>query len=165
MNVPDDASWETLNESNNPLEQWTYLNKTIQDKFVGKNYAQLPREVEIAISCDILEKERAIVGSANFGHAPHTDDYVKDVYVPSDKNTPFLTDPTEFHKNMVEYNGDSTPTLDTAKRIDASQQTQITNAQINNFPNANPASPPVQSSIDPTKLPTTSGINAGKSVI
>ena len=43
-------------------------------------YGQLPRTVEISLGLVLLEKERAIVGGANFGHAPRTEDlkYWKD---------------------------------------------------------------------------------------
>lgn len=164
MNVPDDASWETMNEQNNGLEDWNYLNKAIRSKIVGKNYAQLPREVEMAVSCDVLEKERAIVGGANFGHAPHTDDYTKGVFIPSDKNTPFLPEPTEFHKNMVEYNGDSDPSLDLKRRIDNSDIVQANTTEFTN-PSEQVGAVPQQVATDPTKIPTTAGAQAGKSII
>jgi hypothetical protein len=100
MNIPEDAAWETLNQHNN-LTDWNYLNRVISDPSIGKRYAQLPREVEMIISCDLLEKERPIVGSANFGHAPHTQEYVDGQYVESTEE--FLPRPSDFHKGMVEY--------------------------------------------------------------
>jgi len=165
INIPDDASWETMNEINNPLEEWNYLNKSIRSKMVGKNYAQLPREVEIAVTCDVLEKDRAIVGNANFGHAPFTDDYINNVFIPSDKNTPFLPEPTEFHKNMVEYNGDTGTTLDVSKRINVEESNPSSDVDVNRSPAGEEPGLPAQDSQDPTKLPTTSGAKAGKSII
>jgi len=165
INIPDDASWETMNEINNPLEEWNYLNQTIRSKLVGKNYAQLPKEVEIAITCDVLEKDRAIVGNANFGHAPFTDDYIKGNYIPSDKNSPFLPEPTEFHKNMVEYNGDADTTLDLEKRIDVEDSNPTSTVDERRSPQGEEPGLPVQDSQDPTKLPTTSGAKAGRNVV
>jgi len=68
--IPDDASWETQNEFNS--EQWEYLASfmTSQNSVL---YGQLPRTVDIALGLVLLEKERAIVGGANFGHAPRLD--------------------------------------------------------------------------------------------
>lgn len=100
--IPDDAVWETLNEENSP-SGWKYLNGMIKAKNLGKKYAQLPREVEINIVCNVLEKERAVVGAANFGHAPHTVDYDKDVFLIGTENQPFLPPITEFSREMVEY--------------------------------------------------------------
>jgi len=161
INIPDDASWETLNELNNPTEDWNYLKKIISSNIIGKNYAQLPREAEIAITCDVLEKERAIVGNSNFGHAPHTDDYTEGVFI-SSNNTPFLPEPTEFHKNMVEYNGETNPSLNLRGRIDS----QIDAQTKQSFLIAGSESAvPQQTTSDPTKLPTTSGIKAAKSIV
>lgn len=114
INVPDDAQWETLNE-NNAKNGWSYLNGIIKSPMVGKKYAQLPKEFEIAVTCNLLEKERAIVGAAHFGHAPHGDGY-KDGYYNEEgviqEGRVFLPPPTEFSKDMVEYTeiGKYTPT-------------------------------------------------------
>lgn len=69
--IPDDASWETLNANNST--QWDYLARFINAP--GILYGQLPREIDISINAFLLEKERAIVGGANFGHAPRNDDW------------------------------------------------------------------------------------------
>jgi hypothetical protein len=69
--VPDDAAWETQHQVNN--EQWEYLASFIKSKSALK-FGQLPREIEISVGAVLLEKERAIVGGANFGHAPRQDD-------------------------------------------------------------------------------------------
>ena len=70
--IPDDASWETQNEFNSTSNGWEYLaNNMRADSSI--NYGQMPREIEIALSFIILEKERAVVGGANFGNAPRQD--------------------------------------------------------------------------------------------
>lgn len=68
--VPDDSSWETQHQVNN--EQWEYLASFIKNKSTLK-FGQLPREVDISVGAVLLEKERAMVGGANFGHAPRQD--------------------------------------------------------------------------------------------
>jgi hypothetical protein len=99
LTVPDTALWETLNTDNS--EEWSYLANYIKSPNVGKLYGQLPKTVSISVNCYILEKERAIVGAAHFGHAPHTEAYKKGEY----RNTqPDFTNPSELHKYMVVYN-------------------------------------------------------------
>ena len=73
MTVPDDASWETLSEENIGDLDWNYLATII--KSPNTLFAQLPREVELGFNLTLLEKERAVVGGANFGHAPRNDDW------------------------------------------------------------------------------------------
>jgi len=72
MTVPDDAIWETFNQENEPAG-WSYMANTI--KATGVKYGQVPREVELGVTAILLEKERAVVGGANFGHAPRTEDF------------------------------------------------------------------------------------------
>ena len=43
INIPEDASWETLNEDNSE-NGWSYLNGFITSPSLGKKYGQLPRE-------------------------------------------------------------------------------------------------------------------------
>jgi hypothetical protein len=100
VSVPDDAIWETLNINN--AREWTYLNGTIRSATSAK-YAQFPREAEISITCNLMEKERPIVGAAGFGHAPHTQDYLQGQYVETDPGSPFMPTPTDFDKGIVEY--------------------------------------------------------------
>jgi len=99
--VPEDAIWETLNDENS--REWSYLNGMIRSPAAGKKYAQFPREAEINITCNLLEKERPIVGGANFGHAPHTQEYIDGEFIPSDPGAPYLPTPNEFDKGLVEY--------------------------------------------------------------
>lgn len=108
VNIPDDASWETLNEKNSRLG-WSYLNGMITSPNLGKNYGQLPREAEIAITCNLLEKERAVVGGSHFGHEPRVDDWENlneaDRFLTSnDPYTSFLPAPSQLHQNFVEWN-------------------------------------------------------------
>lgn len=68
LTVPADASWETLSEENST--EWSYLNQIIKPSNRNILYGQYPMEAEISITCNLLEKERAVTGGANFGHAP-----------------------------------------------------------------------------------------------
>jgi hypothetical protein len=107
VNIPDDAAWETLNENNSPLG-WSYLNGLITAPNLGKNYGQLPREVEVAVTCNILEKERAVVGGSHFGHEPRVDDWendtINDRFMTGSVGTPYLPSPTILHKKFVVWN-------------------------------------------------------------
>jgi hypothetical protein len=112
LNVPDDAAWETLNENNS--DEWSYLTNIIKSPSIGKNYAQLPREAEIAITCNLLEKERAVIGGSHFGHAPRKNTFgsiveggnlgltVDNGFEEGGKD--YLPQVTTFHKEMVVNN-------------------------------------------------------------
>lgn len=65
--IPEDAAWETQHQFN--MEDWKYLVDYIKAP-TNALYGQLPREVDMDFSMIILEKERAVAGGANFGHAP-----------------------------------------------------------------------------------------------
>ena len=117
VNIPDDAAWETLNQNNS--NGWSYLNGLISADLVGQNYGQLPREAEIAITCNVLEKERAIVGGSNFGHEPRVDNWENTLDEDGNPTSAtfltgsgaFLPAPTTLHKNFVVWNipGSATP--------------------------------------------------------
>lgn len=92
VTVPDDATWETQNQFNS--KEWEYLASYI--KAPGILYGQLPKQVEISLGFALLEKERAIVGGANFGHAPRLDDDQSKW-----NNTPTLTGPSKLHQSWV----------------------------------------------------------------
>ena len=73
MNIPDNCVWETLSEEYAEKNDWSYLNGALTPSGMiqwtdskGK-YAQFPRECELNLSIDLLEKERPIVGGNNFG--------------------------------------------------------------------------------------------------
>ena len=85
--IPEDAAWETQHQLS--TEEWKYLANYI--KSPNMLYGQLPREVEMDFSMTLLEKERAIAGGANFGHAPRDDNW-------NMSNSP---DITQFHKSLV----------------------------------------------------------------
>jgi hypothetical protein len=97
--VPDNGTWETLNEDNS--NKWSYLANIIQSDKVENKYGQLPKEVEINVTCYLLEKERARVGASHYGHAPRTDDYLEDQFRTTD---PTNQEPTEMHKALTVYN-------------------------------------------------------------
>ncbi len=93
MTVPDDAIWETQNEFN--ISEWEYLVNYI--KAPGVIYGQLPRTIDISLGLILLEKERAIVGGANFGHAPRNEEWTE-----WNMNTvPNGSSPNNFHKSLV----------------------------------------------------------------
>ena len=115
VNIPDDAAWETLNEDNSRLG-WNYLNGLVVAPNLGKNYGQLPREVEIAVTCNLLEKERAVVGGSHFGHQPRVDDWESiktsnpSIFLNSGSvDVPYLPVPTTLHQQFVEWNAPGTP--------------------------------------------------------
>jgi hypothetical protein len=113
VNIPEDASWETLNEKNS--NNWSYLNGliTAPNPYIG--YGQLPREAEIAVTCNLLEKERAIMGGSHFGHAPRVDNWENlspdDVFLT--RNVPYLLKPTSLHERMVVFNSSGAPVATT----------------------------------------------------
>ena len=118
VNIPEDASWETLNEDNSRLG-WSYLNGSITAPGLGRDYGQLPREVEIAVTCNLLEKERAIVGGSHFGHQPRVDDWentmvkgkpTNDTFLKSGSfDVPYLPTPSILHQQFVEWNTPGLP--------------------------------------------------------
>ena len=106
VNIPEDAAWETLNEDNSK-SGWNYMNGLITSPNVGKNYGQLPREAEISITCNLLEKERAIVGGSHFGHQPRMDDWEERTGTDRfqfNGRFDFLPPITELHRGFVEWN-------------------------------------------------------------
>lgn len=93
VTIPDDASWETSNEFNSG--DWSYLAGYITSPNIL--YGQLPRSIDISLGIILLEKERAIVGGANFGHAPRTDDLT---YWNVD-SIPDSGEPNKFNQSLV----------------------------------------------------------------
>lgn len=91
--IPEDAAWETQHQLSE--EEWKYLANYI--KSANVLYGQLPREVEMDFSMILLEKERAIAGGANFGHAPRDDNWHN-----WNLNTiPDNGSPTKFHESLI----------------------------------------------------------------
>ncbi len=167
VNIPDDASWETLNEKN-AKQGWSYLNGLITAPSIGKNYGQLPREVEIAITCNLLEKERAIVGGSHFGHEPRIDDWElsssADRFLTSnDPYTSFLPQPTTLHQNFVEWNaaGSPNPVTPTTQATVTSNTPSIAD-QIAAAQAKQAAADAQMNALFPPAKPTTAGINASK---
>jgi hypothetical protein len=72
MNIPDNCVWETLSEDYAQKNNWNYLNGVIQLTNSKGTYAQFPRECELNLQIDLLEKERPIVGGNNFGDYART---------------------------------------------------------------------------------------------
>jgi hypothetical protein len=65
MTIPDNATWETISDSTDIFE---YLNGRLKTNG-DVTLAQFPREVDINIDANILEKEMPKVGVNNFGDA------------------------------------------------------------------------------------------------
>lgn len=121
LQVPDTATWEIQNPVNMP-NGWEYLVNYIKAPDIGKMYAQVPKTVEISITCNLLEKERAIAGAAHFGHAPHDETYQKGVYR---KTVPDQQVPAEFDKNLISYNAEKSnkPYVGDVNRNDINERT------------------------------------------
>ena len=67
ISIPDNCVWETLSEDYAKSKDWSYLNGVIELKDSKGIYAQFPRECELNIQMDLLEKETPVVGGSNFG--------------------------------------------------------------------------------------------------
>ena len=65
-------------------------------------------KLKIAITCNLLEKERAIVGGSHFGHEPRVDDWENDMidnrFLTGSGNISYLPSPTILHRKFVEWN-------------------------------------------------------------
>jgi len=65
MTIPENAIWETIDESKDT--NYNYYNGRItSDK---SSVAQFPYEAEINVECNILEKETPVTGRSNFGES------------------------------------------------------------------------------------------------
>ena len=95
LTIPDDASWETYNEDNVGKGNWAYMANLIAAP--KAKFGQVPREVELGFTSVLLEKERAVVGGANFGHAPRTEEFKEW----NDNTVPDGKDPNDWNKNYV----------------------------------------------------------------
>ena len=72
VSIPEDASWELINESTVKNQDWSYNLGNIftegKTSMKGK-VAQFPREAEISITMAIMEKDRPKTGRAVWGNA------------------------------------------------------------------------------------------------
>jgi len=95
LTVPEDASWETTSQESGV--SWSHLANYITSPSTT-NYGQLPREVDIAVSMNLLEKEQPIAGGANFGNAPRTNVFTSNAW-----NTaiPLGKSPTPMDQSLV----------------------------------------------------------------
>ncbi len=76
VTIPEDASWETLQESISG--DWhTGLSKSIkwEKNKGGDRFAQFPKEASINLSMNIMEKERPRTGIGNWGDGPYAKDF------------------------------------------------------------------------------------------
>ena len=69
ISIPEDASWELLNEDFIKNNDWNFNLGRIYKNMKGK-VAQFPREAEITINMNIMEKDRPKTGRAIWGNAP-----------------------------------------------------------------------------------------------
>ena len=110
--IPDDATWETLNKENAP-GGWEYLANYM--KAPNMLYGQLPREVDITLTMVLLEKERAIAGGANFGHAPRDSEW-KPIGTPNNLHKSLVVDNVD--RSVVLPNGSYNPIPDAVKDME-----------------------------------------------
>lgn len=153
--IPDDASWETLNnDNNNGNVDWTYLSTYISSPNIL--FAQLPREVEISLNLILLEKERAVVGGANFGHAPRLDDGKS----PNNSAIPNGGSPNKFHNSLVVdvYKTNVNTSTPPASKTPAQQPIPTPSPKIETPPDPNPI--PVQNPLGPPPVSPVTNINA-----
>ena len=160
VNIPDDAAWETLNQDNSP-DSWEYLSGIITSPTLGNSFAQVPREAEIAVTCNLLEKERAIVGGSHFGHAPLKDNHVWGNFnIPTEEKDrrDYLPDPTDFSIGILSYNDSETPivysTKTPGKRTGTAGRAVGTSDDLAENPDTSPLKNPT---------PSADGINAASS--
>jgi hypothetical protein len=106
LSIPEDSAWETLNEENS--KEWSYLVDYIKSSDVGKEFGQFPRQAQFQVNCTLLEKERAIVGAANFGHAPHSENYKKND----------INQYPAMHRALVEYQKTTGADMETPTNYD-----------------------------------------------
>jgi hypothetical protein len=68
ITIPEDALWETVAENDNSVD-WSYLNGKIvyEDSKYKGIYAQFPRECDITVAGDLLERVQPRAGGSNFG--------------------------------------------------------------------------------------------------
>lgn len=88
VNIPDGSIWELTNDLD--WENWPISSKTIKtkDELIGK-VAQVPREIEISVACNLLEKELPQIGRSHYGHCVVNDKYEKlngEEYLPQPGN-------------------------------------------------------------------------------
>lgn len=95
VNIPENAVWELVPEKS--VSDWSHLANIIKSTVTNGRVGQVPREIEISIACNVLEKERPEVGGNHFGHAPKNVDGNGYVQI---KNEEFLPTPSPFSMNM-----------------------------------------------------------------
>jgi hypothetical protein len=88
LTIPDDASWETLQESIGG--DWhTGLSKSIKwEKNNGARFAQFPKEASIRVDMYVMEKERPRTGIGNWGDGPYANDFSFSKNLSSNKHVP-----------------------------------------------------------------------------
>jgi len=135
MNIPDNCVWETVSEETSATFDWSYLNGRIQwQDSIGK-VAQFPRECELNLSIDLLEKERPVVGGTNFG------DYYVDTRMGPVIQMSGMTNQNEildekgtvdsFSKNLY-MNFPGGVVLSTQRDIDKARKDQLRLQEVNN---------------------------------
>ena len=100
MDIPKDASWETINPDNAEQynnKSWSYLNGKIKSMYMS---GQFPREATLAFSANLLEKERAVVGGSELGYAARGDNWRSwnDTMVPRKE---LLGETQQMHQRLI----------------------------------------------------------------
>jgi len=89
VSIPEDASWELINENTVKNQDWSYNLGNIftfgKTSMKGK-VAQFPREAEISITMAIMEKDRPKTGRAIWGNATVATVGTSDLYGGKDYN-------------------------------------------------------------------------------
>lgn len=68
VTIPENAAWETMPSKNYYEEVWSYLGGTITSPTA--KYGQYPREVDIQVSCNIMEKKVPVIGGDHYISTP-----------------------------------------------------------------------------------------------
>lgn len=114
ITIPDDASWELLNESYIKQNDWNYNVGRLFKDLKGK-VAQFPKEAEINMAFAVMEKERTEVGKSLWGNS------VVPVEVKTGANNEFIL--TDNYQNK-DYSNDNNNDFSTNMRYDNNSENQ-----------------------------------------
>lgn len=129
--VPDDASWETFSETES--DKWAYymdkikISDSIRDKI---KIGQVPRQLEVSITCNLLEKERPEVGGTHFGHSPwdrENNEAIRGdvLYLPNSENLGFSREITTIKESEYVDNEDRSKWIDTNPNSPLTDRTNL----------------------------------------
>lgn len=70
IQIPEDAAWELVNEDYMKNNNWSFNLGSIVNTTLKGKVSQFPREAEITLAMNIMEKDRPKAGRAVWGNAP-----------------------------------------------------------------------------------------------